>query len=56
METDSDRGGCWKYVQAYAKEAGLSPLRACMDVLKRTCQAVNLLLTEAGKLALQTAP
>jgi hypothetical protein len=56
METQSDRGGCWDYVQAYAKEAGISPLQACMDVLKRTCEAVNLLLTEAEKLALQTAP
>jgi hypothetical protein len=52
-ETDSDRGGCFEYVQHYAQEKGLDTVQACMSVLKRTCEAVNLLLTEAGKLALK---
>ena len=50
FEQDSDRGGCYAYVEAYAKDAGLEPIQACADVLKRTCDAVNLLLSEAEKL------
>jgi len=50
---ESDRGGCFDYVRAYASEAGISPTQACMDVLKRTCDAVNLLLNESFNL--QTA-
>jgi hypothetical protein len=42
------------YVSSYATEAGLQPIQACMDVLKRTCDVVELILTEAGKLSLQT--
>ena len=53
---ESDRGGCYDYVHSYAKEAGLEPVQACMSVLKRTCDAVNLLLSEAGKLAMTHAP
>ena len=55
-EYESDRGGCYEYVQSYAHEAGLEPIQACMSVLKRTCDAVNLLLSEAGKLAMAHAP
>ncbi|MDL5051996.1 ArdC family protein [Oscillatoria laete-virens NRMC-F 0139] len=50
---ESDRGGCWDYVAHYAEEAGLQPIQACMNVLKRTCDAVELILTEAGKISLQ---
>jgi hypothetical protein len=53
---ESDRGGCFEYVQGYAMEAGLEPVQACMAVLKRTCDAVNLLLSEAGKVAPTYAP
>ena len=53
FEFESDRGGCWEYVQHYAEDAGKESLQACMDVLKRTCEAVNLLLTEAGKITLE---
>jgi len=53
---ESDRGGCFEYVESYAMEAGLEPVQACMSVLKRTCDAVNLLLLEAGKQALTRAP
>lgn len=51
MQVDSDRGGCFEYIQAYATDAGIDPVQACMDVLKRTCDAVNLVLSEAEKLA-----
>ena len=53
---ESDRGGAFEYIQHYAQEAGIEPVQACMSVLKRTCEAVNLLLLEAGKMALTTAP
>lgn len=53
FDTESDRGGCMDYVSKYAINAGLQPIQACMDVLKRTCEAVELILTEAGRLTLQ---
>ncbi len=46
-DTDSDRGGCWEYVSAYAKKADISPVTACMRVLNRTCDAVALVLDTA---------
>jgi N-terminal domain of anti-restriction factor ArdC len=51
--TESDRGGCFEYIERYSEAAGLQPIQACMNVLKRTCEAVELILTEAGKLSLQ---
>jgi hypothetical protein len=49
LEQDSDRGGCWQYLKSYADAAEIQPMQACMDVLSRTCEAVNLLLAEAEK-------
>ena len=46
LEKDADAGGCWEYVRAYARDAGLEPLVACQRVLKRTCDAVALILSE----------
>lgn len=48
-ETDSDRGGCWDYVSKYAEAAGIEPITACEHVLKRTCEAVSLILDTAAK-------
>jgi hypothetical protein len=53
FEQDADRGGCYKYVAGYASNTGIEPVQACMDVLKRTCEAVNLLHAETGKLAMK---
>jgi hypothetical protein len=53
LTVDSDRGGCWHYVTAYAAESGIASVQACMAVLKRTCDAVDLILIEAAKLALE---
>lgn len=50
LEQDADRGGCWRYVQAYALDAGLEPIVACQRVLKRTCDAVALVLDAAAGL------
>jgi len=46
-ETESDRGGCWDYVQRYAEKAKLDPIQACQKLLKRTCDCVALILDTA---------
>ena len=46
---ESNRAGAWDYIEKYALAAGITPLAACMDVLKRTCDAVSLILAEAEK-------
>jgi hypothetical protein len=50
-DTESDRGGCWEYVNAYATDGGIEPITACQRVLKRTCDAVALILDTAETLA-----
>jgi hypothetical protein len=52
FEQDSDKGGCWHYIKNYAEAAEIEPMQACMDVLSRTCEAVNLILAEAEKIEL----
>ena len=37
------------------ERAGIEPVQACTEGLKRTCEAVNLLLMEAGKLSMTQA-
>jgi hypothetical protein len=54
-EYTSDRGACFEYIRAYAMDAGIEPVQACMTVLKRTCDAVNLLLSAAEKLTASSA-
>lgn len=49
-ETDADLGGAWRYIAAYATDAGIEPIRACMQVLNRVCEAVDLILTTAETL------
>ena len=46
-EQDADLGGAWEYISKYAETANIEPVKACMDVLKRTCEAVAMIL-EAG--------
>lgn len=46
LQKEADAGGCWEYVQAYARDAGIEPATACQRVLKRTCDAVALVLSE----------
>ena len=50
-ESDADRGGCWEYVSKYARDAEIEPISACQRVLKRTCDAVALILETAEQLA-----
>jgi len=49
-ETDADLGGAWEYIGKYASTAGIEPVKACMDCLKRTCEAVALILEAAEKI------
>ncbi len=49
-EHDADLGGCWEYVQRYAKESGRESIDAVMHVLSRTCKAVALILQAADDL------
>jgi len=46
-EQDADLGGAWDYIGKYAETAKIEPVKACMDVLRRTCEAVAMIL-EAG--------
>lgn len=50
-ETDADLGGAWDYISKYATTAKMEPVKACMDVLKRTCEAVALILQTADELS-----
>ncbi len=47
---EADLGGCWQYVEAYAKAAEIDATTACMRVLKRVCDAVALILDTADSL------
>ncbi len=50
-ETEADLGGAWDYISKYATTASIEPVKACMDVLKRTCEAVELILKTADELS-----
>ncbi|KKK76799.1 hypothetical protein LCGC14_2860010 [marine sediment metagenome] len=50
-ETEADLGGAWDYISRYAVSAKIEPVKACMDVLKRTCEAVELILQTADDTA-----
>jgi antirestriction protein ArdC len=49
-EHEVDLGGCWEYIQSYAKKEGIDVLAACGAVLDRTCEAVALILDTAEEL------
>lgn len=46
-DTDADLGGAWEYIKKYATTAKIEPVKACMDVLKRTCESVSMILEQA---------
>jgi len=51
-DTDgADYGGCWDYIQRYANKHNVQPISVCEKLLKRTCEAVALILTAADALA-----
>jgi antirestriction protein ArdC len=53
QRTAADLGGCWAYVQSWCSQDGIEPVVACQQLLKRTCDAVSLVLETAQGL---TAP
>jgi len=50
-ERESDVGGCWRYVERYAKANKRNTLSVCEALLQRTCEAVALILNTADKLS-----
>ena len=44
---DADLGGAYQYIQRYAEAEKKEPVKACMDVLDRTCKCVSLILDTA---------
>ena len=49
-DVDADRGGCWQYIQSYARANKREPVSVCMALLKRTCDCVALILETAEQL------
>jgi len=47
---DADLGGAYQYIQHYAEATGKPPVKACMDVLDRTCKCVSLILDTAEQI------
>lgn len=50
-ESDADYGGCWQYVTTYAKREDREPIDVCEKLIRRTCEAVALILKTADELA-----
>lgn len=50
-ECEADIGGAWKYIQAYAKENNVEPIKACTTALDRACKAVTMILEASETLA-----
>ena len=50
-ERDADLGGCWRYVTSYAERNKQSSIAVCERLLRRTCEAVALILDTAEELA-----
>jgi hypothetical protein len=48
---ESDRGGCFRYIQSYAEKDGKDVLGACLKVFNRTCEAVAFVLETAERLS-----
>jgi len=53
---DADLGGCWRYVQKYASEAGIEPVEACGRVLDRMAGAIALILDTAQQIEQEEMP
>lgn len=49
--SDADLGGCWSYVESYVAKTGKTTVDVCLELLNRTCRAVDLILSTAESLA-----
>jgi antirestriction protein ArdC len=50
LHEKADNGGCWDYIQSWAKKHGKEPSEACFKLIDRTCKAVNNILTSQTEL------
>lgn len=50
QEHEADLGGAYSYIETYASREGKPAVKACIDVLDRTCECVSLVLNEAERL------
>lgn len=50
LDYDADLGGAYEYIQRYAVDARISPVKACIEVLDTTCNCVHLILDTAETL------
>ncbi|NUM55775.1 MAG: hypothetical protein HUU46_19210 [Candidatus Hydrogenedentes bacterium] len=53
---EADLGGAFKYIETYAAEAGMETARACIEVLHRVCDCVDLILKTAQSLETNAVP
>jgi hypothetical protein len=44
---EADVGGAWQYISRYAESAGKEPINVCLSVMRRTAEAVALILDTA---------
>lgn len=49
--SESDPGFCWSYIRGYAERNKRSPIAVCEQLLRRTCEAVALILNTADQIA-----
>ncbi|RMH21204.1 MAG: hypothetical protein D6696_06360 [Acidobacteria bacterium] len=54
-ERESDRGLTWRYIRRYAGDDERKALRMSMELIDRTCTAVDFILNEARRLEQQRA-
>lgn len=56
LDYDADLGGAYEYIQRYALEVKVSPVKVCIEVLDSTCRCVQLILDTAGQLKQTAVP
>jgi antirestriction protein ArdC len=50
---DADLGHCWRYIESYVAKTGKATVDVCLELLNRTCRAVDLILSTAEEIASQ---
>ena len=54
--SDADLGGSWRYIESYAGRKDQATIAVCERYLRRTCEAVALILDTADELAQAPMP
>lgn len=55
LEHDADLGGCWNYIEHYAKQEHKQVVEVCGLVLERTCEAIATILATATEIQQATS-